>query len=241
MKIPVIEGIIDRRILINFIADPNIVKKIIPNPFQPKLYKEKAIVGICLIRFKQLRPKGLPKFIGMSSENAAHRFAVEWSENNETKTGVYIPRRDSSSYFNTIAGGRIFPGKHFHANFDVQEINDHYRIAIKSSDGTSISVDAEKTDKLNKNSIFETLENASEFFETGSVGYSPNQNKFEGLQLKTLNWKIEPLIVTSVHSSFFENEQIFPKGTIAFDNALLMTQIKHEWYSAGQKECLISP
>jgi Uncharacterized conserved protein (COG2071) len=235
MKIPTIQGVIDRRVLVNFIADPVVIQKIIPQPFRSKLYKGKAIVGICLIRLKHIRPKGLPDFVGISSENGAHRIAVEWTENGETKEGVFIPRRDSSSLLNTLAGGRIFPGRHFHAKFDVKEENGHYHIAFKSSDGTTISIEGVKTEDLSPNSIFETLDNASKFFEGGTVGYSPNGDKYDGLKLKTFNWKVEPLRVTSIYSSFFGNEELFPKGSVQFDNALLMTQVKHEWHSVGQK------
>src|SRR5882672_856896 len=119
MKIPAIKGIIDRRILVNFTVDPNIISKIIPPPFKPKLYKDKAIVGICLIRLKKIRPIGFPSLISLSSENGAHRIAVEWQEKGETKEGVFIPRRDTSSLINSLVGGRIFPGRHYHANFDV--------------------------------------------------------------------------------------------------------------------------
>ncbi len=235
MKIPTIQGLIDRRVLVNFSVDPGIIEKIIPQPFRPKIYKGKAIVGICLIRLKHIRPKGLPNFIGISSENGAHRIAVEWLENGENREGVFIPRRDTSSYLNSLAGGRIFPGRHYHAKFDVKESNGHFHIAFKSSDGTTISFDGNKTDKLNSNSIFETLDEASKFFETGDLGYSPGNGKYDGLLLKTFNWEVEPLNVMAVQSSFFENENIFPKGSVKFDNALLMTQIKHEWHSAGQK------
>jgi hypothetical protein len=235
MKIPTIEGIIDRRILVNFTADPELVQKILPGPFRPKIYRGKAIVGICLIRLAKVRPKGFPGFIGISSENAAHRIAVEWTENGETKQGVYIPRRDTSSFLNSVVGGRIFPGRHFHAKFEVNEESDHYHVAFKSSDNTSISVTAHKAVELNPDSIFQHIDNASCFFEAGSVGYSPNGNKYDGLRLDTASWKVEPLQVTSVHSSFFENEGIFPKGSVRFDNALLMTKLKHEWHSVQQK------
>jgi hypothetical protein len=231
MKTVTLRGIIDRRMLVNFVADPGIVQKILPAPFSPKLYMGRAIVGICLIRLKQIRPKGLPSIVGLSSENAAHRIAVEWEENNEIKEGVYIPRRDSSSWINTLAGGRLFPGKHFHASFDVKETNGHYHVALTSSDGTTISVDAERSNRLQPGSVFPDLACVSGFFENGSIGYSPNGNGFDGMMLKTTNWKIEPLNVSSVHSSFFENEKIFPPGSIKFDNALLMTEIEHEWES----------
>jgi len=110
MKLPTIHGYIDRRILINFTADPECVRKIIPEPFRPKIYKGNAIVGICLIRLKHIKPKGLPDFIGIASENGAHHIAVEWEEDGVTKEGVYIPRRDTSLVLNALVGGRIISG-----------------------------------------------------------------------------------------------------------------------------------
>jgi hypothetical protein len=235
MKIPTIHGYIDRRILVNFTADPKAVEKITPFPFRPKIYKGKAIAGICLIRLRNIKPKGLPDFIGINSENGAHRIAVEWDENEVTKSGVFIPRRDTSHKLNTLAGGRIFPGQHYHARFNVEENEGNYRIEFKSSDGTEISIDATETTSFSNKSIFETLNNASEFFENGDLGYSPSKEKFEGLRLKTYDWQVRPLDVSAVKSNFFQNEEIFPKGSVTFDNALLMTNIEHEWESEARK------
>ncbi|WP_226064664.1 DUF2071 domain-containing protein [Kaistella polysaccharea] len=235
MKIPTIHGYIDRRILINFTADPKSVEKIIPFPFRPKIYKDKAIVGICLIRLKDIKPKGFPDFVGVNSENGAHRIAVEWDENGETKSGVYIPRRDTSLKLNAFVGGRLFPGKHYLAKFNIQEANGNYHIDFKSSDDTVTSIDATETNFFNENSIFKTLENASDFFENCDLGYSPNKDKFDGLRLKAYKWEVQPLEVSNVKSSFFENEEIFPKGSVTFDNALLMSNIEHEWKSEDEK------
>jgi hypothetical protein len=235
MKLPTIHGFIDRRILVNFTADPAVVHKIVPEPFRPKVYKGKAIVGICLIRLKSIKPKGFPGFLGISSENGAHRIAVEWDEEGVTKEGVYIPRRDTSLKLNTLVGGRLFPGKHYLARFNVIEGDGKYHVDFTSSDNTSISIDAKETDRLNPHSIFESLENVSDFFEKGAVGYSPNNNKYEGLKLQAYNWQVRPLDVTNVHSSFYENESVFPKGSVRFDNALLMTKVEHEWKSMQDK------
>lgn len=235
MKIPTIHGYIDRRILINFTADPKSVEKIIPFPFRPKIYNGKAVVGICLIRLKDIKPKGFPDFVGVNSEDGAHRIAVEWDENGETKSGVYIPRRDTSLKLNAFVGGRIFPGKHYLAKFNIQEANGNYHIDFKSSDETETSIDATETKVFNVNSIFENLENASKFFEDGDLGYSPNKDRFDGLRLKAYKWEVKPLEVSNVKSSFFENEEIFPRGSVTFDNALLMTHIEHEWKSEQGK------
>lgn len=238
MKIPTIHGIIERRMLINFCVEPHYIEKILPRPFRPKLYKGKAIAGICLIRLKDIKPKGLPDFVGVNSENAAHRIAVEWEENGETKKGVYIPRRDTSLKLNALVGGRVFPGKHYFAKFNVIEENDNYHLDFTSSDDTRIEIDAKKAVEFNSNSIFETLDEVSKFFENGSIGYSPNGNNFEGLKLETYNWEVEPLEVSHVKSSFFEDETIFPIGSVQFDNAILMTNIEHEWKSLEKIKCL---
>lgn len=237
IKIPTIHGVIERRMLINFVAEPQYVEKILPKPFRPKLYKGKAIVGICLIRLKNIKPKGLPDCIGIGSENGAHRIAVEWEENGETKNGVYIPRRDTSLKLNTLVGGRLFPGKHYLAKFNVQEANDHYHLDFTSSDDTTIEIDAALSESFNSDSIFGTLENASNFFKAGDIGYSPNTKNFDGIKLNAYRWEIQPLKVSHIKSSFFEDETVFPKGSVQFDNAILMINIEHEWQSLTQITC----
>jgi hypothetical protein len=235
MRIPTIHGLIDRRLLLNFTAEPSDVQRIVPAPFRPKLYRGKAIVGICLIRLKHVKPKGLPDFLGVSSENGAHRIAVEWDEEGRVREGVYVLRRDTSLKLNAWIGGRLFPGKHHLADFNVVESAGAYHVDFTGADGTHISVDAQQATAFPPDSIFETLENVSAFFERGAVGYSPNGKRFDGLRLATYTWQVKPLAVRAVRSSFFENETLFAPGSVKFDNALLMTAIEHEWHSVASK------
>src|SRR5205085_5757147 len=106
------------------------------------------------------------------SENAAHRIAVEWNINGTSREGVYIPRRDSSSRINAIADGRIFPGMHHRANFAVQETDDKIHLHMQSN-GATILIDAKMSSVFPDTSIFRSLARASDFFEAGSLGYSP--------------------------------------------------------------------
>jgi hypothetical protein len=229
MIIPPLRGVIDRRMLVNFAADPEVVQQHLPAPFRPQLYNGKAVVGICLIRLKDIRFNGFPSFLGLNSENGAHRFAVEWEENGILKTGVYIPRRDTSSAINAYAGNRIFPGRHFKAKFNVKENLTDFNIELESSDNTRVVVNARLSDGWSKTSLFETLGIASNFFKGGSVGYSPRGAGFDGIELHTKSWNVKPLEVSHVYSSFFEDSDLFPKGSVVFDNALLMQNIPHEW------------
>jgi hypothetical protein len=198
------------------------------------------MVGICLIRLKKVRPAFFPTWLGISSENAAHRTAVEWEDNGTVREGVYVRRRDTNSWLSSLAGGRLFPGIHYHARFSVEERADHYHAALRSDDGiTSMAVHGRRADKLPASSVFRSLEEASAFFQGGSLGYSatPDPSRFQGLELRCLNWRMEPLEVEKVRSSFFEDESHFPKGSIEFDCALLMRGIDHEWHGKSDLCC----
>jgi Uncharacterized conserved protein (COG2071) len=234
MKIPAIRGVIDRRILVNFQVDPAVLSKFLPAPFSPKLASGSGIAGVCLIRLKEIRPRLVPSRFGISSENAAHRIAVGWTSHGQPREGVYIPRRDTTSRLNTLLGGRLFPGLQHPARFEVHEEDDSYSVALRSKDGqVRLEVVGRLASELPKESVFSSLEEASVFFERGSVGYSatPNPGRFDGLELRSNSWRVEPLSVERVYSSFFSNEKIFPEGSVRFDCALLMRDIEHEWHA----------
>ncbi|MDF1742780.1 MAG: DUF2071 domain-containing protein [Gimesia sp.] len=240
MRIPVIEGIIDRRILANFRIDPEVMSRVLPAPFRPKLTGGYAIGGVCLIRLKNVRPRIMPFSWGIRSENAAHRFAVEWDVDGQTHEGVYVNRRDTDSCLNALAGGRIFPGTHHHASFTVTESEDHFSVSMKSKDGQAqMKVVGSITDRLPESSIFDSLAAASEFFEQGSLGYSTSdaEGRFDGLELRCHDWSAEPLQIESIESSFFDDSLQFPSGSVEFDCALLMRGIPHEWHSRQDLCC----
>ena len=240
MKIPVLRGVIDRRILVNYRVEQSVLSRLLPAPFRPKVAHGFGIVGICLIRLKNIRPRFFPSWLGITTENAAHRTAVEWDDNGTVREGVYIRRRDTNSWLNALAGGRLFPGLHHHARFDVDETADRYSVALRSDDEvTSMSVRGRRADKLPQSSVFGSLEEASAFFQAGSLGYSATADpaRFQGMELRSFSWSVEPLEVEEVRSSFFEDEALFPKGSIEFDCALLMRGIEHEWHGKSDLCC----
>jgi hypothetical protein len=204
--------------------------------FRPKLHQGQAIAGICLIRLGYIRPKMLPQVVGISSENAAHRIAVLWDEDGLAQEGVFIPRRDTNSQLNHLLGGRVFLGEHHRAEFKVNDNDSTIAFSMKSEDGhVTVKVVGRVTEELPKTSIFQSLSEASSFFETGSLGYSvtADVNRLDGLRLQTKEWRVEPLEVEQVYSSYFADETKFPKGSAEFDHALIMRNIAHEWHTAS--------
>jgi uncharacterized protein YqjF (DUF2071 family) len=243
MRIPVIKGVIDRRILANYRIAPEAMARQLPPPFRPKVVHGYAIGGICLIRLKQVRPRFLPLPIGLRSENAAHRIAVEWDNDAGPREGVYIPRRDTDSRLNGLVGGRLFPGEHHHARFTVEESDDRFSVRMRSDDdATSVTVVARLADEFPAGSVFASLDEASAFFEAGSLGYSATRTsgRYDGLELQCRNWSVQPLLVEQVESSFFQDSEKFPQGSVAFDCALLMRGIQHEWQGRDDLCCTVA-
>jgi len=221
---------IERRLLVNYRIDPELVAAQLPPGFRPQLISGWAVGGICLIRLSGTRPAGLPNWLGLRSENVAHRFGVEWEEYGETHVGVYIPRRDTNSRVVAAAGGPVFPGVHHRSEFDVAESPDRLRISLRSSDRqVRVEVEAEPTDRLHSQ-LFATTEDAMQFFKRGAVGWSPSSTgTLDHVQLVSDRWTARPLAVARVTSSVFDDPSQFPADRCTFDSALLMENLKATW------------
>ncbi len=234
MRLPEVRGTIERRLLVNYRVDPTVASGFVPEPFRPQLVDGAAVAGICLIRLGELRPRGLPRWVGLRSENAAHRIAVEWDGPDGPCTGVYIPRRDSDSVINVAMGGRVYPGEHHRATFRVSESEEALSVGFSAADGSAeVQVDVQVTDRLVGSRLFADLETASAFFEHGSLGYTATRDadRFDGLELQTSAWKVEPTRVTDARSSVFGDRSVFPPGTAELDCALLMRKVPVIWKS----------
>jgi hypothetical protein len=230
---PALKGFVRRRILVNFRIDPAVVEPILPAPFQPKLVDGWAMAGICLIRLEQVRPRGCPAVLGTTSENAAHRMAVTWhDEQGNEREGVYIPRRDTGSRLNATAGGRVFPGEHHHSRFRIHEDLTGIDLKLESDDGEAdVWLRARPATHLPSSSCFASLQEASDFFAGGAVGYSATLDGtgVDGLLLRTDRWRVEPLDVDWVISSYYADRSRFPAGSVEYDCTLVMRALHHEW------------
>ena len=198
MRVPRVHGTIKRRLLVNFRVDPAVIERLLPAPFRPKLHDGHAIAGICLIRLENIRPHRFPAILGLSSENAAHRVAVVWDDDTGAREGVYIPRRDTGSLVNHLVGGRLFPGEHQRASFQVTEEAGRIALHMRSADRrVEVDIVGHEAERLLDTSVFQSVSEASAFFEAGSVGYSATSSgrRLDGVVLKTDGWTVAPLAV----------------------------------------------
>ncbi|MEV6521798.1 DUF2071 domain-containing protein [Longispora sp. NPDC051575] len=226
-----LDSVVERRLLVNYRVAPGAVAPLLPTGMRPQIVNGWAVAGICLIRLGRVRPAGLPDWFGLRSENAAHRIAVEWDGGG----GVYIPRRDTGSALNALAGGRVFPGVHHRVRFDVEEHGADLRVAY-TGPGIEVSATGRVTAELTGSALFADLAEASEFFRRGSVGYSAaDGTHVDGLALETASWRIEPVELGAAWSSYFEDPARFPAGTAVLDSALVMRNLPATWRAVARR------
>jgi hypothetical protein len=229
-----INCLIERRLLVSYRIDPDRVAALVPAPFRPQVVNGHAVGGVCFIRMSALRPARVPASAGLTTENVAHRFAVEWDDERGGHTGVYVPRRETNSRITAVLGARIFPGAYHLARFEVSESPDMIRIGVRSRDhAVSLAVTAKPATALDS-SIFACVDDATDFFRHGAVGFSPSgvDGCLDGVELHSTNWAARPMTISAMDSSVFDNAAIFPGGTCVLDSAMLMTNISARWSTA---------
>ena len=229
MRAPTIRATIQRRILVTYRVDPEVLVSVLPSPFRPTVVAGYGVAGICLIRLGDVRPAGLPASAGVTTENGAHRSAAEWDTADGPVAGVYIPRRDTASRLTVLLGGRTFPGWHHRARFRVEECGDAYRVEVASTDGqVEVIVAAHRAQDVTGGSGFTTVDAASAFFRCAPLGYAatPAPGVFDGVALATDGWALSPLELDELRSSYFD---ALPAGSAVPDSAFLMANLDTTW------------
>ncbi|MER7752992.1 DUF2071 domain-containing protein [Kitasatospora sp. NPDC097643] len=229
---PRLASTVERRLLVNYRVDPAVAARHLPAPLRPQLVRGHAVGGICLLRLGDVRPAWAPAGLGLRSENAAHRFAVEWDGPDGVETGVYIPRRDTASRLYVLAGGRLFPGEHHRADFDVHETPDRLSVAYTSRDRTTrVHATVDVSQDLDGSALFTDLAAASAFFRNGSTGFSATRDsrRLDAMALQTEHWDMDACRIRSVTSSFFDDPGHFPPGSATLDSALVMRGLPANW------------
>lgn len=162
-----------RRLLLSYRLDPDVARGLLPEGLRPLLVDGYAVAGVCVLGLEDIRPRWARGSWGLRSENAAHRIAVEWDGGGEIRRGVYIFTRHSSAWLPVLFGGRVFPGVHRKARFAIEESAGRYAVTMDGA-GESLAVDVEIGGEW-ESGLFRTIEDASEFYRSGRIGWSRRQ------------------------------------------------------------------
>jgi len=177
----------------------------------------------------------MPRSLGLTTENVAHRFAVEWEGRDGLEVGVYVPQRHTDSRVSSLLGGRAFPGDYQLATFHTADTDAEFHIDVTGPDRRmALSVDAAPIEDL-RSELFDSVPGAMDFFRRGSLGFSPSRRgeKLDGVRLHADTWTADPVRIRTMHSTVFDNEDVFPRGSCTLDSGLVMRNLPVVWRSEG--------
>jgi hypothetical protein len=163
----------------------------------------------------------------------AHRIAIRYPTPDGMRDGVFIWRRETDRALVTALGGRLFPGVHTRARFDVDDRDGRLSYDVRSEGGDAdVKLRVRSVDRWAPSPSFPAFEDVRDFFARGDHGFSCTMrgDELEGMQLRTQVWEMSPLEVEDVTSTFFDDRSRFPEGSIGLDGAVLMRGIPHEWH-----------
>ena len=141
------------------------------------------MVGNCLIRLKNVRPTFLPVLARGLLRECRPPLGRRMGRGRAIREGSTCLATTPTPAQREWPAGGSFPASHHHARFTVDEAADRFRVALRSDDGvTAMSVNGRRTDRLPESSVFHSLGEASQFFLSGSLGYSatPDPSRFQG-------------------------------------------------------------
>lgn len=211
-----------RRLLISYRVDPVVAASLLPDGFRPQLVDGSAVAGVCILGLESIRPRWIRRRVGLRSENATHRIAVEWDGPDGVESGVFVFERHSSAWHPVLFGGRLFPGVHHRARFRIEESHDRYALTM-TADARSIEADVEVGGEWTS-TLFPSVDDASSFYRSGRVGWSLGRDgrRVEPVAFRAEDWKVEPARLHRLRSSFFD---ALPEGAAVFDSVLVMRDL----------------
>ena len=233
-------GVMARRLLVNWRVPAELAAQMLPPGVEPKTVGGSAIVGLCLVRLKQLRPSGLPAWVGLSSENLAIRMGVTGARGPAKQGAVLILDRWTGSRANALFCRHIGYGVHRPGRFAVREGSGRAEITVSSDRGATIAQVFLETGGPLTDSAFGSMADAESFFRGGERGFSPSAKpgEWDCLRLELGAWRLEPMRVRHAYS--WHIQRLFGDAA-EFDSAVVMRDIEHTWVPCGRETLGLSP
>lgn len=238
MRAPSLRGRIDRRICVFHRLDPAVARGLLPAPLRPRLFRGWAVGGICVLRLARLRPKLLPIPIGLGSELAWHRLAVEWEENGRTLVGQYLLRSETDARLAPLPGSKLVPPPIDRTRIEVRSEEAGLVARVVSAGGLAdVDLVARPTQSWTNSQLFKSATAAHAALASGHVIWtSPEDGGLEGVELHSTGGKLEALELLRLESAWFDDSTRFQAGTVALDCAVLVRDADHEWATPIQAE-----
>jgi len=202
----------------------------IPECLELDTFQDKwAFIAVAMVRTKELRPKGFPKFMGNNFFLIGYRVFVRYTNNDGKRLrGLFILKSETNKKKMEFFGN-IFT----HYNYtttDITEVseNDFREIrSIKSKFTLKIDT-TEKEIDLPKDSPFENWKEARRFAGPLPFTFTYNKDRKEVLIIEGVrqNWKPKPIEILDYNFSIINN---FNFKNCVLANSFVLENVPYYW------------
>lgn len=190
--------------------------------------KKYAFVAVAMVKTKELRPKGFPKFMGNDFFLIGYRIFVNYTDTKGKKLrGLYILKSETDKAKMQTLGGIFTQYKYSIIDIHTQKTNNELSIFSTKTDFIAKVEFQENTD-LPKNSPFKDWKEARRFAGPLPNTFTFNSKTNEVLIIKGVrqNWRPSPVKVLEYKIPFLEELNL--KNPI-LANAFQIENIPYEW------------
>ncbi len=224
-------GVLENTVLLNFRTDAEVLRRLLPSPFEPRLVDGYGLVGILLFTMKDL---SCEKTMGFSppSDHVLYRIAVSWKKGGRTFHGMYLLRHEVNTRLPVRQRRRgLFPVAGIPVRWHKVSDSGSIEWTLKNKTNTKLHVKAKISSSFSGGSVFRSLEEASDFFAAERAAIAPRFQKsiFSNTHFLPLTWPVKALFVQKLTTDVDQVENLFPKGQIFFDSGLIWSKIPCKW------------
>ena len=189
---------------------------------------EYAFVAVAMVKTKELRPKGFPRFMGNDFFLIGYRIFVNYIDSNGKKLrGLYILKSETNKAKMQILGGIFTQYKYSIIDINTHKTDKQFSVFSTKTEFVA-KVEFEENTDLPKNSPFKDWKEARRFAGPLPNTFTFNSKKKEVLIIKGLrqNWRPTPVKVLEYNIPFLEELNL--KNPI-LANAFQIENIPYEW------------
>lgn len=216
--------------LLAYRAPLDLVSRHLPAPLKPLSFGGYGFWNVVVCEIENMRPRGLPKFMGITYRHAAYRIYVRHlNANGASVEGLYFLRSDCDSPL-LAAGGNVLTDFKFHrGDITIAEnpLATLLEVEAKGANGHA-TINYGHHAKLADGSPFQSVQEAGDFLEYTPHGISvtPRGVEVQPIRRNEADWKPRVVTAHSDHWDYLANEET--RLEIAYEVA----PIDYEWLPA---------
>jgi len=130
-----VEAFFDSSVVLTFAIPKELIQDMIPYPLELDTHQNKwAFIAIAIVKTRNLRPKGFPKFLGHNFQLIGYRIFVRYTNQaGKRMRGLYILKSETDKQKMVILGNLMTTYKYTKTDINISKKDNSYNIISSNS------------------------------------------------------------------------------------------------------------